>query len=223
MNSILDDVLVRKYFGCEVEVCEKLHTVDHDWLNCLSRKVISAMEEPIRNGDKTLCLWSGTQIEELKTMYSDIPDRFHPRYLRLPSKFQEAGKKYVEIDDHGHCRCRIPVDPSLHSNCCYCQEKENQPTPKLNIKPSTTFMPAPEKCACGLTRNHVVCKPSEAGKCDEVERCCDRHATQTGGLCDSEKAVEAKIKEVLDDAGFSENGSFHHRLKELVALARGSK
>lgn len=89
--NILSDDLVKKYFGCEAVKCSWLGSLNHDWLQCTSYRVIIAMQEPIEEGEKFL---------QLSNEYEDIIsvsiqegamtlEGFHPFFLRLPDCFQK--------------------------------------------------------------------------------------------------------------------------------------
>lgn len=122
--DILNNTLVRKYFRCR----------EHTWLfstecfNCsdsaMSYRVISAMQEPIKKGEKYLfwissCHGLGAKIpesyfeewtcgEEQKRIgvgyIEDNFDSYHPQALRLPDRFQKR-----ECPERITCECGMAV------------------------------------------------------------------------------------------------------------------
>lgn len=205
MTDILDNALIRKYFGCEVDACDEAGTVDHDWLNCLARKVLTAMQEPIRKGERILLINNNSRLEPVSESTKNYElEGFHPWDLRLPSRFQEAGKKECE-----------GFDTALWCQKCGLELR--------HVKPQ----PPPESCSCPDT-SHNFCgrklTPAEPEKCDHdpnweldtCKRCNPFTATD---------AVEAKIKE-LCSTGWIGGNSFRipeSGLRELVKLCRGEK
>lgn len=111
--SILDNDLVRKYFGCDA------------WGGCpddsgsnenehIALRIIIAMEEPIGKGERYLDLMGIDWREEnhLPTVREKIADSdldgLHAYTLRLPDRFQKRGQhKHIFI-----CECGANYDQS---------------------------------------------------------------------------------------------------------------
>lgn len=97
-DSILDNELVKKYFGCKA------------WGGCpddedehIALRVILAMQEPIKKGDKYLDIQPRGVIEqgvfsELIWKDMDCKNAWHPHKLRLPSWFKTC-------DHDGYLKC----------------------------------------------------------------------------------------------------------------------
>lgn len=126
--NILDNDLVKKYFGCG----ESEHPIYHQCNEprTLALAIIKAMQEPIRKGDKYLTNSAITDIHRYgdfdreMTALDDIQYPFHPFHLRLPDQFQTAGKKECACLEH-HCYCLC------HGNFCKKCDKQiyNEPQP----------------------------------------------------------------------------------------------
>lgn len=88
MTSLLDNELVRKYFGCRA-VCTEAHFInvgydEHEW--CMSSRILESMQQPIKKGDRYLLAnFDGSVSEEIG---GGLTDYFHAYCLRLPSQFQ---------------------------------------------------------------------------------------------------------------------------------------
>ncbi len=87
MTSLLENELVLKYFGCCDETPEpEKHTLPHmGWEGAMARRVLRAMQEPIKKGDKII-EWHQLGVIETIAMF-DMHE-YHPINLRLPQRFQ---------------------------------------------------------------------------------------------------------------------------------------
>lgn len=107
--NILENKLVRKYFHpeCNDDPCY----LAHSHYAMVALQVLRAMQEPIRKGDRRLyidgmgAMWDGVHPVNLN------PD-YHPDYLRLPDKFQMAGKK--ECKNVGMLTCQDCGSELIH-------------------------------------------------------------------------------------------------------------
>lgn len=94
MTSILDNELVKKYFGCCPEFTCAVNHYRKDkpetWIDyrCISERIIRAMQEPIRKGERILLTHDNGKTWEETTMAGQADEPFHPNCLRLPGKFQ---------------------------------------------------------------------------------------------------------------------------------------
>lgn len=204
--NLLNNPLVRKYFGyakCYWDGESCLHNV------CRSELILSAMQAPIRKGERYLEWYGSTPIIE-STAWWDI-DAPHQINIRLPDQFQPEKRKECS-NGSGHCFCR-----GLLGVCCWCGF-EKPPVPE------------PEKCDCeGLYheyKNHpnnfqnfepsptnVVSDPVEGKICDSV-------GTKEPCSCKPIDEVEEKIKEIVDNSDKGYATWLKIELRELVALAR---
>lgn len=84
--SMLDNELVQKYFACK----------DHGQFRheCIANRVLIAMQQPIRKGERYLNLMPNGNIEEglfsgMIWKDASCEQSYHPHFLRLPSAFQK--------------------------------------------------------------------------------------------------------------------------------------
>lgn len=107
--SILDNEWVRKYFGLrrqEFACCPNAMA----GCGCMALRVLAAMEQPIKKGERYLHLSSDGEVIERVNEYPDIVEyAIHVSSLRLPDRFQE---KKCEHDKFKH-------------RCCGCDEVIN--------------------------------------------------------------------------------------------------
>jgi hypothetical protein len=142
--NILENELVRKYFGsgrcesCFGQSCVVTGVPDHH--ACMSFRVLSAMQEPIREGERYLNLFLPTQWRELilRNGPGYVIDGWHSSCLRLPDRFQ---KKEI-------FKC---VDPD-----CPC-DKEHRSMSWAELP-----KPAPENCPTNCGPGCGCCKPADA-------------------------------------------------------------
>lgn len=198
--TILDNELVRKYFGCRA-VCTEAHFInvgydEHE--RCMSFRILAAMQQPIRKGERYLW-WFSDKVEE---KISDVDslgcdETAHPHCLRLPDAHQKQDSK---------CHCPNYMWHVDHTMCPL-----NHPTPRPNLRtaneigqgvwPSGT---SPEKssqdprCKCTMR----PCWHGESPK-DAVE----------------EKIIEIE-KLIPSNYIF---GLIEKKLRDLVRLARETK
>lgn len=191
--DILENALVKEYFTCEIEEClgnvlgEPKHRSGIDCRKLTSEKVLRAMEEKIQKGDHVLQM-AGDNVYDTSAQF-DMDNSFHSRrnFLRIPSKFQEARKYEMPICiSDSYCTWKYKLkhagDKSIKEvyevvrDFLKSDDVEGElirPSPELNIKPSTTVTPAPEKCGCNemQARTHpghcdIRDKPADSGKCE---------------------------------------------------------
>lgn len=248
--SILDNELVRKYFGENrpgaVIHCDDAKTFDYEcWL---AKRVLDAMQQPIEKGkrylewiygppdstitedhfEERICRGiSGTaplgQIEEFF-------DRFHPRELCLPDAFQKQ-------------KC---FQTSIMCPSCHEPHKIIKPTPSL------------EKCKCNCHRvpfmmKHYCCgiadwfaKPKDFAEGTIKDLISLARETPTGECCDNgnfgaahhcqkqpcdppgkpKDAVEEKIEKIVRSPIWiarATKDECRDILRDLVRLARETK
>lgn len=210
--SLLDNELVRKYFGCDIRGVQTL--CDHfNQQNChksMSYRVLQAMQQPIRKGERYLVgthkdsdiwrivekTWEGTEIKG-----------WHTAYLRLPDVFQKQECEHSGLKRY----CGKDV---------YCEECKREI--------SNLF------ARCNLIIPHDgPCKPPPAPEKLTPLTCHLGHGFSSYcGLCDPHKpkdAVEEKIKGVGDwlyaNAHKMKCSPKHieYCLRDLVRLARETK
>lgn len=99
MQNLLENQLVRKYFACESFGGHKLCTKQGYCKQYMAYRIIQAMQEPIKSGEKMLELYhDGRVVEEISV---GNHNQFHSWFLRLPSQFQPP-KKEMECLILGH-------------------------------------------------------------------------------------------------------------------------
>lgn len=138
-NSILDNELVKKYFGCG---CFNPNRTCPAIGNCkdeMAGNVLRAMQEPIKNGDRVLFMNTSGDVKEDTAASVCLPLTFHGTCLRLPSRFQGTEKKECG------CSCHHQANKVYESQC-----KCHQPAPSQTCND-------PKAHGCGLPP-----KPSEA-------------------------------------------------------------
>lgn len=94
--GLLENEKVREFFGCEAVGCRSLELATHDWLSCLSYRVLASMSERIEKGTKVLasdqngdhCEWKERVVGDEAGMLFNATQEFHPGYLVLPARFQ---------------------------------------------------------------------------------------------------------------------------------------
>ena len=116
--EILDNELVQKYFGCQ-KYGIQVHT-ELCWKLVPAFDVLRAMQEPIRKGERYLYWTSKGLFELIATADIDFSGGI---YMRLPDRFQTAGKKTCDCDCHDFnkphpCTCDQP-SPALET-CGEC-------------------------------------------------------------------------------------------------------
>lgn len=154
--NILDNELVRKYFGCESNDCKSLSGVDHDWLSCMSFRILRAMQEPIRKGERYLDVngfWIKESIQE-----HDWDTCWHPVRFRLPDSFQkrEDPHKGRMLNYCGHQNCEYEIKWSCGNEY------------------STLDKPEPPKCECGIDTYYHKCQTKDPveGKIQDLMQYC---------------------------------------------------
>lgn len=98
-ESLLDNALVLKYFGCE----EGFYS--GDTRQDRAYRVLQAMEQPINLGDKVIYCTGVLGGQPLEGMAREIwkEGDFHPHTLRLPSRFQTQGMKECDCPPCRNC------------------------------------------------------------------------------------------------------------------------
>lgn len=118
LMGILENELVWKYFGTKHTGCPEGCNYDH--FDASSKRVLDAMQQPIRKGERYLnCHAPNDRWAELVS-YEDITN-YHPYHLRLPDAHQKQECKY----------CGAPLGLGRNEEDCV-----SKPTP------------SPEKCKC---------------------------------------------------------------------------
>lgn len=125
--KLLENELLRKYFGDQgntimLKCClDRIGSLDER----MALRVLDAMEQPIRTGDRYLGYWFSEN-----TFKEDVAERgniepYHPGMLRLPSRFQPTPERSEgpAKKECAHCFCRVD------RTCCYCKEKKPTPPP----------------------------------------------------------------------------------------------
>lgn len=121
MTTILDNELVRKYFGCKDSKTHLCFSSD----DChMSYDILRAMQEPIGKGERYLFLAEDQWLENDSGCYRG----FHPKELRLPDRFQPQEKKECENLGMLTCfRCHRELihkpKPSEENKECSCSDK----------------------------------------------------------------------------------------------------
>lgn len=214
--NILENELVRKYFGCHCPP-EQNTLAGYHPENCsdkaIALRILQAMQEPIKKGESYLNSANKNDWIRLDDCPIDIED-FHPFGLRLPDQFQSPKPSTAKC---------------LHKTSgCYC-----------------SYSITGHEC-CGYLNHHIGCichlqKPcshqsSPAKECSHCTGILERHQleNQNECLCQCHKTplydlVEEKIKEIKFELIWSNDKQAYliHplevRLRELVALARETK
>lgn len=151
--GLLDSPLVRKYFGCDNIGCIMLgESIEKFKIFHMAFRVLEAMEQPIKKGDKLLVIGTDSLIYETNAIKDH--DGIHPFDLRLPPRFQPPAKK--GCDHHFKCRCGATF--ALHDMIIAMPSDSlgGKPTPERGEgKPCSDIN-------CGT--NHIVGKPVDQGK-----------------------------------------------------------
>lgn len=97
--SILENELVKKYFGCATAHYRDMKTFKLSPCYCLANHVLAAMETEIEKGDRLLTLG---EIWEKNIWSGNTTLGFHPYHLRLPDRFQakECVCDYASCPNH---------------------------------------------------------------------------------------------------------------------------
>src|SRR6185503_5823847 len=103
MNSILENELVKKYFGCEH--FDKLHSL----MMCRAYNVIQAMHEKVEKSD--ICITSLFDGEcRVDSGYEN--SYFHPWLLKVPTRFQTAPERCEHRHELGGCHKILGCPPN---------------------------------------------------------------------------------------------------------------
>jgi hypothetical protein len=213
--SLLEHLLIQKYFKPDFKayypVMDKTHQMDAEaWDRCaMAYRILQAMEEPIKIGDKLLRIIHVERIEEY-TAKIDAENGFEHGSivcLRLPPQFQPEREKkcepfMVKCESCGY-------EASIHMPKQGDTAKFNIPKPPLEAgcEPMNSRRDRPCKrcggCHCPElpgVHSHVEVKPDPA----------------------KDDAVEWDIEDILVaiSEGIYTKAYFQKRLEELVDLAR---
>lgn len=141
--NILDNELVRKYFGSDHNFNCDCSSWEHRAL--LSESLITAMQQPIRKGDRALEYFvSMDKWQEI--VWSLTPSEgYHPVFLRLPDRFQ--GEK--ECD----CPCHT------RQGCGICYEDHRKPQPEA--EKCEGWHNSCVACLKCLACKKCICKPAD--------------------------------------------------------------
>lgn len=118
MILILDNELVKKYFGCDPK-CKKPNPMTCRLV--MARDVLDAMQKPIKPGEKSLVLHpiDNTWVEET-SVGCDSPRFFS---LRLPEKFQKQKCECWICPSHEHKDCD---QAKFYCPCKLCHQFQNE-------------------------------------------------------------------------------------------------
>jgi hypothetical protein len=108
--NLLDNELIKKYFGSRHESCPPECNYGHE--EKMASRILAAMEEPIKNGDKYLDIHD---LSNVKKAAFDLGG-LHTETLKLPSRFQTPDKKEC---DHPFANLLFQASGIL---CCLCAE-----------------------------------------------------------------------------------------------------
>lgn len=158
--SILDNELVREYFG---QWTDRKNSRETQFYEQMSLRVIEAMQQPIKKGDKYLSLIVPGTVSEQVAEVGTLED-FHPYALRLPDRFQKK--------ECGH---------AWFAKCIKCGEEADLPEEK---RPKSA--PEPEKCKC-FERLGILSLGHELGcpivKAFSAPEKCEHEGFNEGGHC----------------------------------------
>lgn len=168
--TLLSNELVRRFFGCKESDCSRWH-YDNPEISesCMALRVLKAMEEPIKNGEKFLKLYpndDGTYFGDMVEACFDVDRSYYESkwILRLPSRFQEPKENKGGIPSTVHHLCTCDFCSDLLSKWMEKREKEIQPSPAAKEK----------NCYCGVHELNLsepcVVRPSPPAK--EEEKSC---------------------------------------------------
>lgn len=242
MIDILQNELVKKYFGCDCgrdgEPSLHNHFVKETCEDKLSVNVLKSMQEPIRDGERCLIL-DGNGWKEWKMSGDGISSTYHPDSLRLPDKFQTAVKMH-NCPECGVTHVYLPAQGTQPApENAYCEVEKSAPCPHYKYL-NCGHKPADSgKCNCdqgcaGYCPFHGT--PKRAGECKCITSMCPAHGDKPlicgEPLPGSEKAVEEQVNRIkaiyaelaiptFNAGGLAYNGfKFEEFLRELVRLAR---
>ena len=136
--TLLDNELILKYFGENDSRSQDRRT---NW--AMSARILRAMQEPIKKGERCLIIYIDSTIGEyVNDGMADGEKNIHPQYLRLPDRFQKQ--------ERPTCCCGESNTIHRIDGPCYQIDK---PTPE------------PEKCIYDHGEFLVphTCKPKDAG------------------------------------------------------------
>lgn len=209
--SLLENELIRMYFGFECP--RSMGCTDP---NCYERtiqlayKVVQAMEEPIKVGEKYLEIdhVSGLCGERV-AKYETKGVVFNPWGLRLPSRFQATVEK-KECCPHG-------VEAKLIYPCNECIAKLNNPAPaeteKCWCKPDQETCRSLNVCGC-------PCHKPAPKKCPEGDCDCPEPKAKVAPDPSREDEVERLIKLIDDLFGGDGRQNLTKHVRHLVEVVR---
>lgn len=198
MTSLLDNELVRRYFGCDI--VQGPFKCDSDGRHCHEEwayRVLLAMQEPIKKGERYLHSENaGKTWEEGQHggAYWQLQP-YHPFDLRLPSRFQAQGKKCDRFRSGNGLYC---------SNCGGFQHNHQPPPPEEKKCTHRQF------CICMHRCKDCQLKPSEEAYGKSIQDIL------------KDEVVEEKINEIhRKDYGFKGGSTMKwNDLCELVELVK---
>lgn len=159
--TLLDNDKVRGYFG--LETCEHVKKNDACCSGCFAKLVITAMQQPIKKGERYLDIHPFNPEPQVRSWESPNGDQtlpFHGYDLRLPDRFQPVHQS----SNGGKKECQHYI------TCESCQSH-------VDIKP----VPEPEKCcprgALG-NRHSDLCHKNPSSAVEEKIKECRNHYAQ---------------------------------------------
>lgn len=178
--NLIHNELVRKYFGSDT--CLKADTVDHDWLNCMAKNVIEAMQTPIRKGERYLDIYDFKIMIAQSEFLSEsmaLSD-WHPSALRLPDVFQKQ-----------ECACKnMQIGYQVHSENVCSEFSDKNLAGHHYIKPP----PSPEKCDC-LHPSCSTCSPGNLKPKDAVDKQIEWIVSNE--VPDAKDALESSLRDLV--------------------------
>lgn len=108
--SLLNNELVKKYFGCE-PICHFNHK--DTCMRAMALRVLEAMEDPIKNGELAINYELGVIQNRLFVWPNNQESEgFHPTLMRLPSQFQPS--RFPDHTHRGVCECgALVINPNI--------------------------------------------------------------------------------------------------------------
>lgn len=196
--TLLDEAQVKKYFGCD-EPCrrrclEGRMECGEECMPSRALRVLRAMQEPIREGERYLLIDCEVICEKVAE-FDTLNHTKHLGALRLPDQFQ---KRCVVCDKTGHEMCKpAPTQECKKIDCCCrCRCRCHQ-------SPSETVKYEVPCCLC----------ISHKGSC--------KYCYCQGK---SSKTVEEKIERLVTIYCKSRrHDEFEEIVRELVALVKAGK
>lgn len=205
--SILDNELVKKYFGCPHD--RNHHDDCAPGCNAQEEyafRILKAMEAPVREGERVL-YWHGSAVRE-ETTLTDYTGNSPRLFLRLPDQFQPSREKCCEYNK-GNCVMRPGGFVEICRDC---------------LK-STTDKPDPVCKHEGLKRfcgEAIYCELCKVDIAKEMAKC-TKGIPHAGACSTKPDPVEEKILSLYKSLDELTERQCLDSLHKLVELVRESK